>query len=282
MDLYHAAEAGDLERVEDLVKQGVDKEKKSEVDGFTPLDIASCHGFVNVVRHMVEHGAEVENVNGYFSWTALMTASCFDRIDVVRYLLEQGADRDKADVNVRTSLHLEDGCLETAKLLMVYGADLNARDNDSQLPIDVARTEEIKQAIRDEPRRRMDEAPGKRATDQDRHPNAATSASAQQDNDGNEEDEEPSNKKSRLNEKAVTEEGKVAEEDENSEPSDEEDDDWILNSCSNLVARRVSIVVGNSKDSLCMDVNSEWNIVTWFSFTKQTKRKTVNHWPNGN
>ena len=126
-----------------------------------------------------------------------------------------------------TALHFaaDYGHLETAKLLMVYGADLSARDKNGRLPIDRARSEEIKQAIRDEPRRRMDEAPGKRATDQDRHPNAATSASAQQDNDGNEEDEEPSNKKSRLNEKAVTEEGKVAEEDEDSEPSDEEDDD---------------------------------------------------------
>ena len=267
MDLFHAAEEGDLERVEELINQGVDKEEKNVDGGYTPLDVASRYGFVNVVRHLVERGAEVENVNGHFSWTALMTASCLGRIDVVRYLLEQGADRDKADNNGRTSLHLaaEKGHLETAKLLMVYGADLNARNFLGQLPIDFAGTEEIKQAIRDEPRRRMDEAPGKRATEQDRHPTAATSASTQEENDGNEEDEEPSNKKSRLNEKAVTEEGKVAEEDEDSEPSDEEDDDWVLISCSNLVPRSVSIVAGNSKDGLRMDVNSEWKI-----------------WPNGN
>ena len=102
---------------------------------------------------------------------------------------------------------------------MVYGADLNARTNDGRLPIDIARTEEIKQAIRDEPRRRMDEAPGKRATEQDRHPNAATSATAQGDNA---EEVEPSNKREHLDEGEVVE-GKVAEEDEDSEPSDEED-----------------------------------------------------------
>ena len=104
---------------------------------------------------------------------------------------------------------------------MVYGADLNARSNLGQLPIDWAANEEIKQAIRDEPRRRMDEAPGKRATDQDRHPNAVTSASAQQEDEDGEEDH--TNKKPRLDEGAKAEEGKVAEEDEDSEPSDEED-----------------------------------------------------------
>ena len=107
-------------------------------------------------------------------------------------------------------------------LLMSYGADLNGRSNGGRLPIDVAATEEVKQAIRDEPRRRMDEAPGKRATEQDRHPNAATSASAQQED--KEELDEPSSKKPRLEVGATeAEETNVAEEDEDSEPSSDED-----------------------------------------------------------
>ena len=52
-------------------------------------------------------------------------------------------------------------------LIMSYGADLNAKTNDGHLPIAITRNEEIRQTIRDEPRRRMDEAPGKRATEQD-------------------------------------------------------------------------------------------------------------------
>ena len=105
---------------------------------------------------------------------------------------------------------------------MVYGADLNARNCHYWLPIDVpGATEEIKQAIRDEPRRRMDHG-HKRATEQDRHPNVAVSASTQQE-EGEEEDEQ-SNKRTRLEEGAEADEGKIAEEDEDSEPSDEEDD----------------------------------------------------------
>ena len=107
---------------------------------------------------------------------------------------------------------------------MVYGADLNAKDNEDKLPIDLARTEEVRQAIRDEPRRRMDHG-HKRATEQDRHPNAAAAASAQQEEDDEEEEKEPSSKLPRLDGGAEAEDDKVAEEDENSEPSSDEEED---------------------------------------------------------
>ena len=59
------------------------------------------------------------------------------------------------------------------------------------------RTEQIKQAIRDEPRRRMDHG-HKRATEQDRHLNAGT-----QQEDKEEENEEQSNKQPHLNDEGA-------------------------------------------------------------------------------
>ena len=165
----------------------------------------------------------MDKVNNY-DWTPLMSATYRGHLEVTRYLLEQGADRDKANDDGKSPLHIAAfyGHLEIALLLMSYGAEMNARNNHNQLPIDVARTEEIKQAIRDEPRRRMDEAPGKRATEQDRHPNAATSAFSQDNED--EVGEVQNKKRPRLNEGVEAEEGKIAEEDEDSEPSSDEDD----------------------------------------------------------
>ena len=104
---------------------------------------------------------------------------------------------------------------------MVDGADLNARNHDGELPIDMGwnNTEEIRQAIRDEPERRWNQQPRKRCIEQDRHPHAATSASAQQED---EEEEERDNKKLPAEEEA--EGGKVvADEDQDSEPSSDEE-----------------------------------------------------------
>ena len=226
-DTVHAVGDNDLERVRLLVEQGYDKDMM--IGGYTPLYVAIKSGSFKVAQYLVEQGATLDKANSK-GHTPLVAAVRTGQLEATRYLLEQGADRDKAN-NGCTPLHhaAMNGHLEIAMLLMSYGADLNARTNDGRLPIDVARTEEIKQAIRDEPRRRMDHG-HKRATEQNRHPNAATSASAQQEEgEGEEKEEEQSNKKPRMEEGSAVaeeeEETKVAEEDEDSEPSDDEDDD---------------------------------------------------------
>ena len=183
MDWQEAAKQGNLKRVKLLVEQGADKDK-GDSGGNTPLMWASANGHLDVVQYLVEQGASLEKANNG-GIIPLSCAASNGQLDVARYLLEQGADRNKASNSGWTPLHwaAECGQLETAMLLMSYGADLNARNKYGRLPIDVTTTEEIKQAIRDEPRRRMDEAPGKRAIEQDRHPSAATSISAQQQDD---------------------------------------------------------------------------------------------------
>ena len=186
-----------------LSEKGAYKNKVTYFYGRTAMHHAAqgfleiTEGQLEVVRYFVEQGADMEKADR-FGNTPLLIASWIGHLDVVRYLLEQGANRDKADNEGRTPLHYaaQNGGLATTKLLMAYGADLNARSNNGQLPIDVTRNEEIRQAIRDEPRRRMDHGL-KRATEQDRHSNAAPSASAQL-------------------EGTEAEDGKVAEKDEDS------------------------------------------------------------------
>ena len=204
-----------------LVEQGADKDKTFGDREESVLCVAAEYGHLDIIRYIVEHGADMEKADNY-GWTPIITASWKGHLEVVHYLLEQGANRDKANNRGYTSLHwaARFGHLETAKLLMVYGADLNARTDRGELPIDLAdeeEHEEVAQAIRDEPRRRMDHG-HKRATEQDRHPNAVAPASAQQDDEVGE--EEQSNKRPRLD----TGEGAV-EGDEDSEPSSDEEDD---------------------------------------------------------
>ena len=159
MSLHDAVVANDLEGVTFLVDQGADKDEIFGKLQETALCVAAAEGYLDIVMFLVEQGADMEKRDGGH-WTPLMIASDAGQLDVVRYLFEQGADRDKAANDGCTSLHYaaDGGYTEIAKLLMVYGADLNASNIVDDLPIDWASTEEIKQAIRDEPSRRMDEA----------------------------------------------------------------------------------------------------------------------------
>ena len=229
-----AARKGDLERLRLLCEGGADKNqvsKRWKDSNQSALAAATEKNHFEVVQYLVGQGADKEQVDNGGS-TPLIDASFYGYLEIVRYLLEQGANRDKRNNYGWGPLHYaaQFGRLEIAKvyhtrliyittlfltspipsltlsqLLMSYGADLNARDTSGRLPIDVAHTEEMEQAIRDEPRRRMDHG-HKRATEQDRHHDAAAEEEVEHLVDG------------------LAEEGKVAEEDEDSEPSDEEDD----------------------------------------------------------
>ena len=146
MNLQDAASNGALERVQLLLRQGVDKDQ-ADSGGYTALWRAACSGYLTTVQCLIEEGADMEKGNNW-GRTPLITASFRGHVNVVRYLLEQGADRDKADEDGETPLHdaAQAGNLETAMLLMSYGADLNARTNGGHLPIDRAQTEEMRQA----------------------------------------------------------------------------------------------------------------------------------------
>ena len=222
--LYKAVKACDLSRVTVLVGQGEDINQLDGEHGhpmltMSPLCVAAKEGYLNIVRFLVEQRADMEKTGG-IGLSPLHYASGGGHLEVTRYLLEQGANREKVcsifpgvPLHNGTSLHYAAyrGHLEIAKLLMVYGADLNVRDYSGKLPTDYATTEEIKQAIRDEPRRRLDHGL-KRATEQDR----------QED----EKEEEQGLKQPGLDNASEAEKGEVADdEDQDSERSSDEEDD---------------------------------------------------------
>ena len=231
MDLHKAALNGNLACVRMfLEQQGADKDKGDSRDGDTPLRMASINGHLHVVQYLVELHASLDKANND-GYTPLSVAVYFGHLDVVRYLLEQGADRDLADKEGWTPLHLASrwGHLEIAILLMNYGADLNAKNKWDELPIDVADGEEMKQAIRDEPRRRMDHG-YKRATEQDMDSYVGTTQQEEVEMEGEEQGDEEGQRDKRLRvceDVVVVSDNMmmVAEEDEDSESSDDEEEE---------------------------------------------------------
>ena len=87
LSFYKAAKAGYLERVIEIVEQGVDKNQVGGEYGMTALSVASKYDHIDVVQYLVEQGADIEkgNTKGAFL-TPLHYAAMEGNFEVARYL----------------------------------------------------------------------------------------------------------------------------------------------------------------------------------------------------
>lgn len=128
---------------ESTIDKETTKEKLEREDNEYKLVNAIRSGNISVVRNMLDIGVDV-NAVGLDGWTPLITASCYGQFDVVKLLLES-----EANVDFRTPLGwtaLMYACYNTssvnikiAKLLIAYGADVNAQNNNKCTPLSIAR-----------------------------------------------------------------------------------------------------------------------------------------------
>ena len=117
--------------------------------------MAAAFGHIHLVQYINEQGAEIDKINDDGE-TALFVGSQHGHLQIVQYLLDQNADVH-ASGNGMTALHaaVKHGFVDVANCLMQRGmADLSARDYLGRLPMDLARTEAMRDAIYDEKVRR--------------------------------------------------------------------------------------------------------------------------------
>lgn len=129
MNIHRAAENGNLERIQELVKTGVDI-NAVDISGKTPLYWACDQGHFPMVEWLLRHGANV-NIHDHNGHTPLMTASRDGNLHILHHLLERGADIHAATIFTRsTALHGASykGHLHIAQCLVKHGANICARD----------------------------------------------------------------------------------------------------------------------------------------------------------
>ncbi len=158
-----AALNGSAAMLERLIKAGANPNAPVTSEGNTPLMVASRTGRIDAVKVLLEHGA---NVNANEQWgdtTALMWAVAEKHSDVVRLLVEHGADVNATTKYVPNTtgrgfegasptaaptglppqeqsgglltplmFATREGDMESARILVAAGANVNAIDGDGK------------------------------------------------------------------------------------------------------------------------------------------------------
>lgn len=151
--LSEAANLGNVRIIEALLKAGANPNTRDTSDGETVLMVTARSGNAEAVRALLDHGADVNATESYRKQTALMWAAAERHTDVVRLLLAHGADWKLMSSYRETKLPklsaassitpfsrggmtaflftAREGDLETAKVMLDAGVDINQTDIDN-------------------------------------------------------------------------------------------------------------------------------------------------------
>ena len=145
--LLHSASAyGYLDIMQWLLSHGADANAQDK-NPWTPLHLAASNTRPEAVQMLLEHNADVNLQNAEGDTPLYMAVSevsdspqeAGKAIDMVRRLLEHGADTNTGRRH-STPLHRAstDGSLEVVRLLLSYGAIVDAMDGEGRTPFEAA------------------------------------------------------------------------------------------------------------------------------------------------
>jgi ankyrin repeat protein len=151
--LSEAAALGNAAIIEQLLKAGADPNTRTTADGETVLMTSARAGNLDAVKALLDHGADVNAKEAYRGQTALMWAAAERHADVAKLLLQRGADwkvqssfRETKIPKLSTASSISpisrggltaflfaarEGDIETAKVMLDQGVDINQTDVDS-------------------------------------------------------------------------------------------------------------------------------------------------------
>lgn len=108
--------------------------------GRTPLSHAAYESRPDIVRFLIDHGADVSAINGQRQWTPLHYCSQFlteRTLETIKILVENGADINSRTDNNATALHIaaQKGDVHVIGYLIDHGALVDARTDGGRNPL---------------------------------------------------------------------------------------------------------------------------------------------------
>lgn len=145
LELYNAAQNGDLDLVKSLIREGANVNEADEF-GDTLLSTACYFGHIEIAKLLIVNEADIRAVDDR-GITVLHNACTSGDIEIIRLLLSKGAEINAVG-NLSGATPLHHACLgpspefkrniEAIKLLIEEGADVNAINNRQQKPLAIA------------------------------------------------------------------------------------------------------------------------------------------------
>jgi len=138
-DMHHAAGAGDLGGMEQLVAVDPEFLEHPNLARQTPMHTAAFQGQLEAVAYLMEHGADPESMS-LAAHTPFSTAAMNNHADIVEYMVEHGVDPDSRLRDLETVLHKKarSGDPGLVDLLLSLGADVNAKNKHGSTPLHAA------------------------------------------------------------------------------------------------------------------------------------------------
>ena len=143
-EIQDAARAGDLAKVEALLKSNPNLVNSNDATNPTPLLMAIVHNHKDVAELLLTHNADVNAKTPYASyfrgWTSLHMAAYNGFKDEAELLLRFHPDINATNDNGETPLHMAThySRKEVVELLLANKADVNKKENKGQTPLRVA------------------------------------------------------------------------------------------------------------------------------------------------
>jgi ankyrin repeat protein len=131
-EIFQAAGAGDMARLQLLLKADPQLANLKSQRNWTPLGTAATSGRLEAVKLLLETGAEVNAADNYGN-TALSAAAFHGQTEIVRLLLAKGANPKAARQDGQTPLHSANRA--STELLVAAGAEVNARTLQGTTPL---------------------------------------------------------------------------------------------------------------------------------------------------
>lgn len=134
-----AIEAGNVEKIQQLLQRGdIDLEAPDE-DGQPPLHIAVQEGQREIAHMLLVCGASIEK-EGYHGWRPLHIAASVGNLEMVEWCLQQGADVRPTTSSGQRPIHkaASSRSLRTVRCLLEAGADVESRNGRGMTPLQVA------------------------------------------------------------------------------------------------------------------------------------------------